>query len=374
MNILILTEDYPDKRRSVFPFVKQLVDTMAGQGHDVQVVVPYSITRNKHFYQFKENYQQGNGTVTVYRPMYLSLSKLKIGDINLSYLMIQNAFNRGLKRLDKKPDVIYGHFWHTAYCGYKYAVKNRLPIFVASGESQISFRPDSTAKRSFCGYVSGVICVSTKNKEESVDIGLTIENNCVVLPNAIDKMLFKPLDKRECRKQLGLPLNAFIVIFVGGFKYRKGTRRVSEAISNIDKGEKVYSIFIGEGNEAPDNDNILYKGLINHSDVPYYLNASDVFVLPTLHEGCCNAIVEAMACGLPIISSDLPFNKDICNVTNSILVNPLNINEISSAIISLRDDTKLKLSLSKGAISTSENLSIDERAMHIIEFIKEKSF
>lgn len=96
---------------------------------------------------------------------------------------------------------------------------------------------------------------------------------------------------------------------------------------------------------------------------------SDVFVLPTLREGCCNAVVEAMACGLPIISSDLPFNWDVLNQTNSVLIDPYNIDEIADAINSFYEDSSKRALLSKGALSTAKDLTIEERSRKILKFI-----
>ncbi len=84
---------------------------------------------------------------------------------------------------------------------------------------------------------------------------------------------------------------------------------------------------------------MLFCGEVNHSDIVYYLNASDVFVLPTKAEGCSNAIVEALACHLPIVSSDMPFNYDILkNDYNSILINPNSSKEIQNAIMELKNN------------------------------------
>lgn len=93
---------------------------------------------------------------------------------------------------------------------------------------------------------------------------------------------------------------------------------------------------------VPDIKNMLHCGTVPHEKVYMYLNASDVFVLPTLAEGLCNAILEALACGVPVISSDLPFNYDVLDDSCSILVNPKNKDEIYSAILRLKEDEELK--------------------------------
>lgn len=73
-----------------------------------------------------------------------------------------------------------------------------------------------------------------------------------------------------------------------------------------------------------------------------------MFCLPTLNEGCSNAIVEAIACGLPIISSNLPFNDDILDSSNALLVNPESVDDIASAIKQLMDNSDLRQKLAEG--------------------------
>ena len=99
---------------------------------------------------------------------------------------------------------------------------------------------------------------------------------------------------------------------------------------------------------------------------------ADIFVLPTLHEGCCNAIIEAMACGLPIVSSNLPFNWDVLNDNNSILINPMNIDEIAEAIRILKEDPVKRDAMSKASLETASNLTIDKRVDKIFSFIESK--
>ena len=372
MNLLFLSPDYPDDRRSVFPFVKQLVDEIANQGNDVQVIAPYSLTHNKRLIKQVESTSVGKGKVTVYRPYYLSLSNIKIGNVMLIDLVRGSAFRRGIKMINNKPDIVYGHFWPSAYHGFKFAQKNFLPLFVATGESKVVFKADTEAKKAFCDYIKGVISVSSKNIDESIQNGLEIKKKSIMAPNAYNPIVFMQKDRTECRKKLGFPLDAFIVAFCGAFVHRKGVKKLSDAIDSID-GTPVYSLFIGRAEEEnPSCKNILYQGTLKHSEIADYLSAADVFVLPTLNEGCCNAIIEAIACGLPVISSDRSFNWDVLDKSNSILIDPEDSNQMAKAIKELRDNNELRQSLAHGSQIKAQELTIDKRAKKIMDFIKSK--
>lgn len=371
MNICFITYKYPGKHNtSDYAFVKQLVDAIAAQGNHCDVLAPFSISHYKRLSVAKEEYTVGNGSVTVIRPGYFSFSKLKIGNFKLSSWAHIRAFKRAYSRLGTKPDVVYGHFWSAAYCGYKLAKKDNIPLFVASGESEINkmFTPSSDAAE-FAKYVSGVICVSSKNRDESIKLGLTSFDKCGVFPNAVNVDLFHKRDKAECRRQLGLPKDEFIVAFVGWFNERKGSLRVADAINRVG-GSK--SLFIGKGEQDPQCDGILFKGALSHDQVPLYLGAADCFVLPTLAEGCCNAVVEAMSCGLPVISSNLPFNWDVLDENNSIMIDPRDASAIADAIVKLRDDNELRERMAASSLQKAASLTIDKRAESIIRFIESK--
>ena len=376
MNICIVTYKYPNTcNPSDFVFVKKLVDEFAKQGHKCVVLCPFNCLHYKHFGLGDWEYEANGNIVTVVRPSYISASNFHIGNFHLtSYFrnkVVSKAFKSMLKR-GFRPDVVYCHFWSMGLEAYPFAKKMNIPLFVASGESTISEGNKNGAVEDFKDYVRGVICVSTKNKQESIDKGLTIADKCIVAPNAVNDSLFRKMNRDECRKELGIPRDVFIIIFVGSFTNRKGCNRLQEAINSIPEKD-VHSIFLG-GNEemVPDCDNIIYSGKVKNEKLPLFLNSADVFVLPTLHEGCCNAIVEAVACGLPIISSNRPFNWDVLDDSNSIMINPESVEEIRDAIVELRDNPEKRESLSKGSINKAKELVIANRARRIIEFMKSR--
>lgn len=373
MKILFITVDYPDSRRNVFPFVKALVESLAERGNECAVIAPNSVTRNKRFHKIvcAERTKKGS-TVTVIRPPFISFSNLHVGKIFVTGKLHELAVKMGFRHVPFKPDIVYGHFWQSAFEGYNYSRHNGTPLIVATGESNVAeMFSCSPSLKPFYDFISGVICVSSKNKNESINLGLTNPKKCIVIPNAVDTSVFKVIDKKESRKKLNIQENSFIVAFVGWFNNRKGVLRVSDAIKKL-KDNTIKSFFIGGGEQQPDCEGILFKGCVVHNDIPLFLNAADIFVLPTLQEGCCNSIVEALSCGLPVISSDRAFNWDILNETNSIMVNPDNVEEIATAINKLKNDEVFRKKLSEGALKTAESLSIAKRAEKIELFIKEK--
>ena len=188
-----------------------------------------------------------------------------------------------------------------------------------------------------------------------------------VFPNGVDKNRFYPMDKEACRKELGFPEEAFIVAYTGAFTENKGANRLNEALKAC---KDVYAVFMGQGPINPDSENILWKGRVSNSEVVKYLSVADVFVLPTKGEGCSNAIVEALACGIPVISSDLSFNDDILNEDNSLRINVESVEQIRNAIETLKEKEDLRLKLSEGALKTAANLDVEVRARRIIEFME----
>lgn len=118
-----------------------------------------------------------------------------------------------------------------------------------------------------------------------------------MLYQTVNEDVFRAGDNKICRRKLGINDEDFVIIYVGAFIERKGNKRVDEAVADLSN---VKTIYIGSGEFTP-RSNCVFCGTVEHDLVPTYLSAADIFVLPTTGEGCCNAIVEAICCGLPMI-------------------------------------------------------------------------
>jgi glycosyltransferase involved in cell wall biosynthesis len=375
-HILFFCSQYPTENDPVFTFVEQLVCALAAAGVKVSVVAKQSLT--KHFLRksplhpvYRKIEKEGSAPIEVFQPYCITFSS-RFSMLNRFFSHL--AINWTLRKIKEKPQVCYGHFGAHGYALYDYAKKNRIPLFVASGESEIKCQIPPKRINEFSDYCKGVICVSTKNKLESIRLALTTSEKCCVLPNAIDSSAFKKKDKMILRKQYGYSENAFIVVFVVFFINRKGPQRVAAAIDKIGNPD-IKSFFIGKSLDSecvdPSCDGILYKGIVSHDKMADFLNMADVFVLPTLAEGCCNAIVEALACGLPIISSSLSFNDDILDDECSIRINPESVDEIAEAIKTLHDKPELRNKMGTAALQKASSMTIENRAKAILDFMRD---
>lgn len=386
MKICLISNNYPSEGNPTYIFVQQLVEALVDQGIFIDIIAPQSITnsiiRQQKLLPFTATYLTSKGNkYQVFRPKYISFGNIKILNGLASFLRNQ-SITKAVERIGaNKIDVFYAHFWNNAYAIKKLIKKTKLPLFVACGEGDNALEELVASMsldelKDFKQLVTGVISVSSENKRKCIHNCLCSENNVVVLPNCVNQSIFYKRNYSDCRKKLGLKQTDFTVIFVGGFIHRKGSVRLAQALSQLNNTD-IKAIFIGRpmgsDSELPEYEQSIFQGPLSHDELPNYLCAADVFVLPTLKEGCCNAIVEAVACGLPIISSDLPFNYDVLDEQNSILIDPLNVDEIANAIKQMYDDPALRERMSLSSLSKAQNLKIETRAKRILDFILSKT-
>jgi len=376
--ICFILDWYPTPTNNGCIFAKHLICAIADQGFDCVVIAPRIKNAQTENVPYERNEKTENGNlIRIFTPTYWHLTSRK----QTMKLSMNNHFKAVMKVIKKgslHPDAVYGHFIYQ--CGLTAARVGKelgIPSYCACGENSLRLMPcnepystgmKSAGWKEILNGLTGIISVSSYNKELLLKNGFyDDEQRIAVFPNGFDSRKFYPMDKAEARKQLCFPEDQFIIVFTGAFTQRKGIDKLNSALKNCDD---VYSIFLGDGELRPDCENILFCGKVSNDQVVLYLNAADVFVLPTKGEGCCNAIIEALACGLPIISSDLAFNDDVLNEKNSIRIDVESKQQIADAINQLKEDTKQREMLVQGAVDSSKSLSITERAKRILEFMR----
>ncbi len=314
--------------------------------------------------------------IPVLRPHYLSLSSKKMGICNsyqATFFLFQRAVHRALRQIDGRPDAVYGHFLYSGGASaVQVGTRLKIPSFVAVGESSFwTVEPLGVERaRRDVRYATGFIAVSSVLKRKLTAELNVPEEKIRVFPNGVDLARFHPYSKPETRMKYGFPQNAFIVAFVGHFDERKGANRLSRATRGLDGIGVVYA---GRGPLRPAGPQVLFADVLPHDEVPSLLSAADVFVLPTRAEGCCNAVIEAMACGLPIITSGGDFMEDIVNDAAAIRVDPDDVAAIRAAITRLRDNPGLRRTMADAALERSKSFDISERASSVLDWMAENA-
>lgn len=173
-----------------------------------------------------------------------------------------------------------------------------------------------------------IITVSNDLKNLAISYGCNPEKLCVI-PNGVDIDLFKPINQENIKKQLNISSN-FLVTYVGTLAKIKRIDILIRICKEVSKNYDLDLLIVGEGPERTKleeyaknigMDNILFQGSINHDQVPKYLAASDVVALTSESEGLPTILVEAMSCGVPVITMNVGGVSDIIkNGVNGFIV------------------------------------------------------
>jgi len=217
-------------------------------------------------------------------------------DFNLMHAhFLENGFiGARLKNLYEKPLVVTAHGGDVYDLPFRDRWYNSLARYVLTEADQ-------------------VITVCKFNAEKLLSLGVS-SNKLHVIPNGYDERLFKPFSIAKAREKLGLPQNKKILLSVGNLVDAKGHIYLIGAMSLVLRKRKdVLLVIVGSGSlkellqsmvkKYGLEDYVMLAGGKRHEEIPIWMNASDIFILPSLQEGFPTVIPEAMACGKPIVAT-----------------------------------------------------------------------
>lgn len=190
-----------------------------------------------------------------------------------------------------------------------------IPVVVTSRGTDVNWIPRYRLPRMqlrwAAALASGLIAVSKALGEHLIPLGVARER-ITVLRNGVDLDAFKPLPDAGAvlRQGLGLPAGP-LLLSVGGLIERKGHHI---ALAALEWLPEAFLMIAGEGpldaelrqqaDAAGLSDRVRFLGPIPHKDLPRYYSAADVFVLASSREGMPNVVLEALACGTPVVACD----------------------------------------------------------------------
>lgn len=252
---------------------------------------------------------------------YLSFDR-RLYDIFSEYVLKKDYTLKYAKELankkyksfvQEKYDLIHAHGMFNPPAGLVAKLlsqKLNIPYVVTCHGSDINLLMENSKElyTDVLGNADKVIFVSNALLNNAKLLGYS-GKNAVVIPNGIDPKIFKPLDKEKIKKELGL--NKKVVGFVGGLKKIKRADKLPEIFEYILSKKDVEFLVVGDGELRENvekecqkrNLNVKFVGRVSQDKVPYYMNAMDVMILPSRNEGFGAVIIEAQACGVPVVGS-----------------------------------------------------------------------
>ncbi|RLB05009.1 MAG: hypothetical protein DRG83_03525 [Deltaproteobacteria bacterium] len=226
----------------------------------------------------------------------------------------------------------------------------------------------------FCYRFADAVILTSEEMERFVSnmFGIPSEK-IVVLPNYIDTDLFRPMDIEKVSGRL---------IFVGRFTEQKNLLNLLKAVKDLPEIELV---LVGNGPLEGSlrefarkyNINVIFKGRVPNDQLPALLNTAEAFVLPSLYEGNSKALLEAMACGLPVIATPVEGNREVVkHKVNGYLTSGISPEAIREAIIKLFSDNSIREKLGRQARDfIEENYSLNvliQKELSLLQNLIEK--
>ncbi len=217
-----------------------------------------------------------------------------------------------------EANLIHAHFvWPPGYIGAKLKEVLGLPLVITGHGYDVydlPFRSEEWRERVSwtLSRADAVTTVSGSNKRILVDeLGLR-EGAVHLVPNGVSR-IFRPISREEAREKLGIPVEGKVILSVGSLIEVKGHEYLIRALKIVkERGYKFFAYLVGEGHlrgrlgkliSSLGLEEVALVGPKPHNVIPLWMNAADLFVLPSLMEGLPTVMLEALACGTPFLGT-----------------------------------------------------------------------
>ncbi|MFW9927559.1 MAG: glycosyltransferase family 4 protein [Candidatus Thorarchaeota archaeon] len=217
-----------------------------------------------------------------------------------------------------------------------------------------------------------IILVDPSQKPYFIDYGVP-ESRLSVIRNGVDSELFCPPDKREDDGVIDF-------VYVGRLSLDKGVNILLDAFGqyHIENPNSRLTL-IGDGmlknqiEDTVDDDSITWIGNIDHDQIPKVLQKMDAFVIPQNIGGLGLSVMEAMSCGLPVITTAIGETVRLLGKDEGMLVRPHCVEDVVDAMRVLGDDKKLRLSMGQNCRRKVEDFYSWKTQIHQIEQVYERA-
>ena len=277
--------------------------------------------------------------VTVIRPRYVNVPG------EPSWAVPDRLIARSVSRARSAwtgASVVHGHSAVTGMAAWRLARANSLPLVLTFHGSDLNVWPDHNPGRlpdlrAAVLAAEAVITVSAALARRVEEItGVT----AIHLPLGSDHRALARLaiPRAEARATLDLVDDRIVVLFVGNLLASKGVRELADALVTLD--DRFLGVFVGDGPERgygltdlPGGRCLQYRGAVAHDEIPRYLSAADVLVLPSHGEGLPTVLVEAGSLGLPVIASAVGGIPGLLGADRGVILREISADAVVEALV-----------------------------------------
>ncbi len=331
-HVLSISTLYPNTANPRFgTFVARSLEALAARGDWKVTVVnpvglpPAPIGRYRALAKLPPHAIEGG--IAVHRPRFLLIPKIGAKRNPRAIASAVLPLAREIHARDPIDVIDAQFFFPDGPAAAEIAQALALPLSIKARGSDISYWGSRYHAReamlAAAEEADGLLAVSEALKREMGEIGLPTDK-VTVHYTGLDRDRFRPLDHTQLRNQIGselgfdLPDNAPLLASVGALITRKGQDRIIAALAQIP-GAHLVLVGMGEDEDAfralarrlKVADRVHFTGSIDHDVLPLILSAADVTVLPTVSEGLANAWVESLACGTPVVTTDVGGAREV---------------------------------------------------------------
>jgi len=328
VRLLTFTTLFPDSERPNHGiFVENRLRHLVGTGEAISTVlapVPFFPLRSERFGAWgrfaRIPARETRHGLTIHHPRFLAVPRV---GMSLAPLLLYQASRHALARLIAGGlafDLIDAHYVYpdgvaAVWLGRHFG----KPVVITGRGSDLTELPDYRVPRGFIrralARADGLVGVSAALRERMVALGGE-PSRTVTLRNGVDTSAFRPVDRAAARAALGL--TGPTLVSVGSLIPRKGHHLTIEAMAELPE----FTLLIaGEGPERPALEALIARlglgarvrllGGWPHAELPQVYGAADASVLASSREGWANVLLESMACGTPVIASNIPGNPEV---------------------------------------------------------------
>lgn len=348
-NLLVISNNFPNQDNSFVGgiFVKEQIRYIKNYFDNIYIISPVAYGMNYLRKTKHDDYQFDN--VRVFFPKYVNNPLFWYYGKSIWSDLEAKAITTLIENESLSFDLIHAHFtWPSGAVAVKLRGKYSVPIVITEHTSNTFNKAIETHDKIFINTwkkANKIIRVRRSDLLAFTSVQIPIQN-VTSIPNGYDSKKFHPIDTQRCREALYLPENKYILLNVGNlYGEVKGHKYLIEAMYRIVKDrEDILCVIVGEGklrNAIEGQIRSLelekYVKLIGkkpHDEISLWINACDLFVLPSLNEGNPTVLPEVLGCGKPFVGTRVGGVPEIITSEDyGLLVDPADSEDLAEKIL-----------------------------------------